>query len=228
MFRPLMLKGAISCIFASCVLAMPFAVTGQSSQEAEMTRWVNEHYDQVVGDLLPEVPKEVYRGVNLPRNTQWILSVRVYDPLRPGEYWFSIRKNFDNAIGVTIRVPEGKPICTQLGELWQATPNESAESLSTKVRLKEYNWTSDNVPELRKFITEFASVKIAAEASATLWSDPVVYHFWTMSRSGNEMRVTTYGPEPLTHRRPPNALIRFVEDFRKFMDKQIQTESARR
>jgi hypothetical protein len=196
----------------------------QSSKEAEVHQWVLEHYDQVVGELLPDVPKETDTG----RDTQWILSVRVYDPQRP-EFWFFIRKNYTSAITATIRVPEDESIYVQLGELWQAAPTDSPELLAKKVRLKEYNWTSDKVPELRKLVTEFESVKIAAEVSDALLSDPVVYHFRIGSRSGEEMRLTSHGPGPLpTPARQPNSLIQFVEDFRRFMDKQIRTESDKR
>lgn len=216
-----MLNIAMSTIIALCLVVIPSPAKGQSSKEAEANQWVLEHYDQVVGELLPDVPKETNTG----RDTQWVLSVRVYDPQRP-EFWFFIRKNYTSAIRATIRVPEGESIYVQLGELWQAAPTDSPESLAKKVRLKEYNWTSDKVPELRKLVTEFESVKIGAEVSDTFLSDPVVYHFRIGSRSGEEMRVTSHGPGPLpTPARQPNSLIQFVEDFRRFMDKQIRTEN---
>jgi hypothetical protein len=209
---------------AVCVLTAARVADSQSPTQADVDKWVNENYEEILRHALPVHPKEV-QGDALIGDISWALAVRIRDPFRAqGEFWFSLVDHYSGGIESTVRIPDGKPIRAQLVELKRNNPTASSASLAGKIRVKEFTWTGEKLSELKRFVAEFESLNIPVRMPDTLINDPVVYDFWTMSMWGQNTQMRLIGPGPQVTRQP-QPLLQFIEDFRSLMDRQTQVEN---
>ena len=182
--------------------------TSQSYTQSENT------CSQLLDKLMPIGGNE---AVTFPRNTKWLVTVRILPPFGHKEAFLSLRKLYSGSADGLIVTPMGGSIYEQCRALQSKRPGQSVAESAQQVTVRRKEFSQKDLPQISSFVTEFETITLSPVLPDELSNDSTRYELWVWSQYGQHMSVTLVGPG-LTSEKQPHPLLQWIEDYRKLLE----------
>lgn len=183
-------------------------LTSQSYTQSEDT------CSQVLDKLMPVGGNE---AVIFPRNTKWLVTVRILPPFGHKEVFLSLRKLYSGrADGVSV-TPMGRSIYEQCHALRSKRPGQSVAESAQQVTVRRKEFSQKDLPQISSFVTEFETITLSPVLPDELSNDSTRYELWVWSQYGQHTSITLVGPG-LTSEKQPHPLLQWIEEYRKLLE----------
>jgi len=191
----------LRAIIAVLVLALPcpsnFHHPGTSEPPRRSEDWLNNHYIYVVNILLP--PGNIFDS-GFPKDTQWVVTVRILPGFEAPESKLSLSKRYDGTVVAVLTAPHGDSIIKQMRALRRTHPEMDEDTMATRIKLEHLTLASKQAPELKRLAEELEATRLEATLPDELITDPTLYEFWSSSQWGAQMHLrmdgSSFQPQP--------------------------------
>ena len=207
------LTRAARAVFAVLVLALPcpsnFEYRVRSEPSRQMEDSFASHYINIVNILLP-----AGNGVEsvFPKDTQWVVAVRIMPGFEAPESKLSLSKKYDGSVEAILIAPLGDSIIKQMTSLRRTHPEMGEDRIARDIKLVDVTVGSKQAPELKRLAEELGATRLELTLPDDLITDPTRYEFWSTSQWGAKIHLTMEGSSFHPQRYP---LLAWADEFHR-------------
>src|SRR6266850_3626271 len=211
----------IVAIFASLV------ITGIStpSHFALAERWprspLNERTssptdvcDQVLTRIMPTGKVE---DAAFPKDSKWLITIRILPPFAQKESRLSLRKLYDGTSEGSVISPGETSFYDQCVALKAKNPSASVDEYLRQIPVRQETVSSKVLRELDKFASEIESISLSPVMPDELSNDSTRYEIWSQSQYGQRLEIIMAGPGPGS-KKQPYPVLRWVESYHRLLE----------
>jgi hypothetical protein len=170
---------AACCVVTSLGGPGPRGDVTPSRAEIDSETWVAVNYPALLDRVLGLEPPE---GRVLPRDTRWIVSLRIV-PSRRSEEAFTLAALEDGHVRLSVRRPSGDTLTQLVKRLHDEHPTAGVEEIADLVPLERVMITSDACPALKAESSRFLKLRLSTVPQSGLVLHGAGYEFliahWT-------------------------------------------------
>jgi len=195
---------------APVVGACSSRASGPQETRGKIDGWARENYELALDQVLPD-------HCEAGKDVRWIVCIRIV-PGYPSdlEYSLSVEKRYGGTIFAHITRPKSQSVYMQLCKEKKKHPGASVGDLTKLIELESQTGDQGRFPGLAGLADEFEKVRFSPVLSDEITMDATQYNLCVKSISGEQMRLTLYGPGS-TAAHQPETMIQWTESARSML-----------